>query len=825
MNAFARIRCVTLLSFFPLLPLFLSGRAFGQEACIPACKFPDYPGITFTLGEGFLAKGGDVKVTHMGFLKSAYNNDGSVQTVGLPTVIGGLSFINPVTGEEKALFQNQTEPITHANDSGMVIDLGIFPKGAPIVFKYKNITGTENKRFDRFTGASEAGVYDFNADPVLKGLFINGKPKPVSGGFWNWSGIDHYQWAIAGIVPGTDVKQFQFEDLDDRRFNDIVFRVSGVALTSETFKLEAPVLEDSHAANGDIQVAVKNPVAVINQGDRLFYTVDGSFPAFDSAGTPAGTTREYTAPIAVTVTTTIKAVAWKKNLTDAGGNTSKYEPSTVVSGTYAVTRKQWSTPAANPPGGGFSGTVNVTLTQAEGAKMYYRICDALSACSAPDAGSPVYAGTPLAITAAKILTVIAIQSPEDNSEVATFAYTPVFRVTDAVYLDGNGDGHIESARLTLDGAPVTLPASVLLEDPFNPGSKLTATGLQWLSAAHDGIRVDFAATPFAMGTGFTAGPFGTFTNGNTSYPAASFHIRDGAGPVAVSAFAEVSLDSGSSQSLKVKFSEALLDPLKASVPGEPLPFNVKRGAESLAAKLQVGKVEDLGDDTYRYTFSSAIFPMPGDSLQATAAARDGSGNPSNMAAWIGIQGQKPSLTLTLKVAGGGCVHGSDIPNPGPLTIPLTVILPRSSGPASGCIEARRPVQCLDCQTGEWKQSDSRRPDAGGIPVGPEIQVTTRWPFTFDLEFFSTLGELVNHAKGEVTERMLQGVAPDARGNKVVSLQWYPVSAMGMQAGTGAYIAKGSVRIKADPSQDTYQGIPVVVQSAEERVLLRFGYLR
>lgn len=833
MNAFACIRCIRLFQnsrmILPILCLAAAAaRISAQEACVDGCRFPDYPGIPFTLGDGFVAKGGPVTVTHMGFLKGgAYNNDGSINKIGLPTLIGELYFLDPVTGQEKFLFTNQNDYITHENDSGKVIDLGFMPKGAPIVFKYKNITGSKDKQYDRFTGTNEPGVYDFNADPVLKNLAINGKPKPRSGGSWNWSGIDHFQWAIAGMVPGTDIKQFQFEDLDDRRFNDIVFRVSGVALTSESFKLDPPALSATDGAGGSHMVSIAAAAADIDRDSRIFYTLDGSPPKVDSAGAPQGTTREYLGVLPITETATVTAIAWKAKVVDDAGNTTRYIASDPVSATYQVARQRWSTPTATPPGGPASGTISVSLAQAEGARMYYHICQATVPCEDPTTANTGYTGVPFKLTGRKVLKVIAIQSPRENSEVATFLFSPVFKAVEAVYLDTDGDGRIETARIGLDAPPDGLPASVHLLDPFAPGKsvEVPAADLAWDSPAHTTMQSVFGNHPFTPGTGFDPAQLGFFTDGGAGYDAAPFKVRDGAGPVVLTALAEVSLDSGSVQRLTVKYSEAL-DPALAQA---GFPLRVARKGGDITADLEVSSVESLGDNTFRYTFSSPLFPIPGDSLRATALAKDRTGNPSNMSFDVEVRGEPLAYRVTLAVSGGGCVKAGAIPDPRPLAIPISVTVPADSPSdiraGSSCLEPRANAPCLDCLTREWLQSDPRRPEAGNFPDAPEIKVTTRLPFTFDLAYFSTLGELVNRAKGEVTEGMLQEVTADAKGYRTVALRWYPVSAGGTQAATGAYIVKGWISTRADASGGLIPGVPVAVPTVTEQVLMRFGYVR
>ncbi len=795
----------------------------AQEACLKSCAYPDYPGMTFTLGDGFTAQGGEVKVTHLGFLGRVYNNDGiTPRKVGVPNYIGELSFINPITGEDKFLFRNQKDWVTHENDSGTVISLGSFPKGAPIVFKYVNVDGKEKsfKTFDRFSGDNAAGSYDFNADPVLKNLFINGKPKPVSGGSWNWEGHDYNKWCVAASVPGTDVKQFQFEDADDRIFNDIVFRVSGVALVSETYQLLPPVISGAPNPDGSYRVSIENAADSLNKGSRIFYTTDGSAPAVDSTGVPQGSTLDYTASIPLSATATIKARAWKKAMVDGNGNTTRYLHSPVVSQTFTVVKLQWSGPTATPPGGNFQGSVSVTLDQAEGAAIHYRLCDPGAVCDAPSAADPVYT-VPIVVMGSKILKAIAIQAPRENSDVAVFTFLPSYVVADAVYLDRNGDGRIDAAAITLNGLPAALPVSLSLEDPFNPGKpkSIAATALHWDGAKPGLLWAEFPDSPFKAGTGFIAGPYGTFTQGGEGYPAAAFNVRDGAGPVILSADADVSLDTLGIHKLTVVLTEKLGDS------SGTFPYAVKRATESLEGQLQVSKSEQIGDRTYQYTFSSKVFPVPGDSLKATVSALDDYGNPSAMPAFIEIQGKRIVVAAHIRVAGGGCVHGNVLSHPEPLAIPISVILPHGAEEAGSCIETRETPDCLDCLAHDWKRTDPKRPEAAAIPAGPEIRVTTRWPFTFDLAYFNTLGEFVNHAKGEVSAKMLDAVAPDTKGEKTVALRWYPVSESGMQAGTGAYVVKGSVSTKAGVDKESVPGVPVEVPPATQKVLVRFGYLR
>lgn len=811
-----------------LLSLAIVSIPVAQEACLKGCAYPPYPGLRFTLGDGFVAKGGEeVKVTHFGFLGSVYNNDGvTPRKVGVPDYIGELYAIDPVTGEEKFLFRNQADWVTHAHDSGKAVSLGVYPKGAPVVFKYVNVDGKTNgyKTFPRYSGANVAGTYDFSADPALRALAIHGKPRPVSGGSWNWEGNNYNKWCVAADVPGTGEKQFQFEDADDRIFNDIVFRVSGVALVSESLQLDAPLITGAQGADGNHRVTLAAAPGAANQGAKIFYTLDGSTPTFDASGMPLGSTLVYTGPIEISKSTSLKAIAFKAPVSVPGGGLTRFKDSPVAEAVFPVTRRQLSAPTANPAGGPFTASLTVTLSQAEGAPIRYRLCDPGVACPDPDANASLYAG-PLILNGSKVIKAMAIRPPELNSAVAVWTFMLRYNPIGAVYLDRDGDGRIESAHIDFSAPLSSQPDGVLLEDPFTPGRKrdVPLLALRLDPANPSRLLADFAAQPFAPGTGFAAGPFGALSAQSaesTPFDTMPFMVRDGAGPVALSAEALVRLDSGAAKALTVRFSE----PLATSGIDGALPFRVRRGGEDITSRLRLLSVESVGLNTWRFAFSADFFPIPGDSLQATSLAKDITGNPSNMSFFIPVGGRLPLMTADLDVVGGGCVRGNDIPAPVAWKIPLNVIAPRAVS-STGCVDARVAVDCLDCRTGEWRRLDPRRADGENIPAGPEIKVKSRWPFSFDLSFYNTAGEFVNSARGKVSEEMLAGMPADSEGNRTVSLQWYPVSGKGGQAATGAYIAKGTLTV--DPPAEAFQlqGVPVRVEPVTRAVSLRFGYMR
>src|SRR5439155_1404298 len=125
---------------------------------------------------------------------------------------------------------------------------------------------------------------------------------------------------------------------------------SGVASATYTIIFPAPAPTFTPTAGTYIS-AVTVTLADTASGASIYYTTDGSTP------TPAST--RYTAPILVTQTTTIKAMAPAPGMAN----------STVASATYTI---QALPPTFAPAAGTYISSVTVTLADASsGASIYY----------------------------------------------------------------------------------------------------------------------------------------------------------------------------------------------------------------------------------------------------------------------------------------------------------------------------------------------------------------------------------------------------------------------------------------------------------------------
>ncbi len=154
-------------------------------------------------------------------------------------------------------------------------------------------------------------------------------------------------------------------------------------------------------ASGAVSPGTSVILSTATDGAKIYYTTDGSIP------TAASTL--YTAPIAITKATTIKAVAAKTGLNDSEVATFNYTilPSDKV-----------ATPTASPAAGEVPADTRVTLSSAtEGAKIYYTADGSI-----PTAASTLYTAS-IAITKATTIKAVAVKTGLNDSEVATFNYT------------------------------------------------------------------------------------------------------------------------------------------------------------------------------------------------------------------------------------------------------------------------------------------------------------------------------------------------------------------------------------------------------------------
>jgi hypothetical protein len=139
-------------------------------------------------------------------------------------------------------------------------------------------------------------------------------------------------------------------------------------------------------------------------GATIFYTLDGTQPG-TSAG---GSTKQYSGPLAITSTETIKALATASGMTTSG----------TASATYTI-ESQVATPTFSPAAGSYTSapTVVISTTTPAPTTIYYTTNG-----STPTTSSTVYSG-PVTVNASETLKAYATKSGYFDSSVATAAYT------------------------------------------------------------------------------------------------------------------------------------------------------------------------------------------------------------------------------------------------------------------------------------------------------------------------------------------------------------------------------------------------------------------
>jgi len=185
-------------------------------------------------------------------------------------------------------------------------------------------------------------------------------------------------------------------------------------------------------------------------GANIFYTTDGT--------TPTTSSTSYTAPIAVSATQTLNAIATASNFNNSG----------VASATYTIG------PVAAPPSfsvaaGAYATPQQVGLGDStSGATIYYTTDG-----TTPTTSSTAYKGTPIAVSQSVTINAMAAASGYTNSAVASATYaidlapapTPTFSLTNTS-LSINDSAAGTTIYYTIDGTTTPTTASLVYGGPI-----------------------------------------------------------------------------------------------------------------------------------------------------------------------------------------------------------------------------------------------------------------------------------------------------------------------------------------------------------------------
>jgi hypothetical protein len=277
-------------------------------------------------------------------------------------------------------------------------------------------------------------------------------------------------------------------------------------------------------------------------GATIYYTTNG--------GTPTTSSSVYSAPVTVSSTETLSAIA-----VATGSSTSS-----VGTAIYTITPPA-ATPVFSPQGGSYSSPQTVTISDATmGATIYYTTNG-----TTPTTSSTLYTG-PIAVNASETLNAIAIASGYSSSAVATAAYiititaAPTFSpvagtyssrqtvtVSDTtagatIYYTTNGTTPTTSS--TVYSGPISVNATETLS------AIAVYTGYSASSATTAAYTITTpAATPMFSPAGGTYASAQTVTVSDTTTGATIYYTTNGTTPTTSSSIYSVAITVSGSETV------------------------------------------------------------------------------------------------------------------------------------------------------------------------------------------------------------------------------------------------------------------------------------
>ena len=238
---------------------------------------------------------------------------------------------------------------------------------------------------------------------------------------------------------------------------------SAVASAGYTIDLNAAPVPNFSPAGGTylssqapVSVTLSDAVA----GANIYYTTDGTVPSVSTS--TSSSTKLYTAPISVSATQTVNAIAVASNFDNSGMASATYTIAPVAAApTFSVAGATYTTPQQV----GLSDSIS-------GATIYYTLDG-----STPTTSSLVYKGVPLTVSSSITINAMAVANGYVNSAVASATYainlapapSPTFSLTLAT-LSINDTGTGTTIYYTTDGStPTTYIASLWRSYPGHRG--------------------------------------------------------------------------------------------------------------------------------------------------------------------------------------------------------------------------------------------------------------------------------------------------------------------------------------------------------------------
>jgi regulation of enolase protein 1 (concanavalin A-like superfamily) len=255
--------------------------------------------------------------------------------------------------------------------------------------------------------------------------------------------------------------------------------MSDSAVSSATYTISLPQVATPtfNPAGGSFTAAQSVTISTTTSGASIRYTTDGSTPS-ETAGTL------YSGPVAISSTTTLKAIAYESGMSD----------SVVSSATYTINLPQVAAPTFNPAGGSYSAAQSVTIsTTTSGASIRYTT----DGSTPSETAGTLYSG-PVTIGSATTLKAIAYESGMSDSSVSSATYTislpqvaaPTFSpaggsysAVQSVTISTTASG--ASIRYTTDGSTPSETAGTLYSGPVTVSSTTTLKAIAYESGMVD----------------------------------------------------------------------------------------------------------------------------------------------------------------------------------------------------------------------------------------------------------------------------------------------------------------------------------------------------
>ncbi len=213
------------------------------------------------------------------------------------------------------------------------------------------------------------------------------------------------QYLVAGMVPGnysvsvngtTVVSSITVNANDYSLYFE---STAGLVQIESSGTLALAITPSFTPAAGTFSSAQAVTITTGTPSATIYYTTNGSTPTTSSA--------VYSAPIMVSATGTLQAIAVATG----------YSNSTVGSAAYTISSAA-ATPNLTPAAGTYSSTQAVTISTTTPSATIYYTTDG----STPTTSSSVYSG-PITVSATETVQAIAVASGYSNSTVGSAAYT------------------------------------------------------------------------------------------------------------------------------------------------------------------------------------------------------------------------------------------------------------------------------------------------------------------------------------------------------------------------------------------------------------------